>query len=73
MMPGKISQRVVTDRLAWIDRMLGEIRSLPMQSQSAFMADTRNILGRVGDGLSSEAYRDRGWIKNHQSELDETL
>lgn len=43
MMPSKISKRVVTDRLAWIDRMLGEIRSLPLQSQSAFMADTRNI------------------------------
>lgn len=43
MMPAKISKRVVTDRLAWIDRMLGEIRSLPLQSQSAFMADTRNI------------------------------
>lgn len=43
MMPSKISKRVVTDRLAWIDRMLGEIHSLPLQSQSAFMADSRNI------------------------------
>ena len=43
MMPSKISKRVVTDRLAWVDRMLAEIRSLPLQSQSAFMSDTRNI------------------------------
>lgn len=43
MMPGKISKRVVTDRLAWIDRMLGEIRSLPLQSQSSFTEDSRNI------------------------------
>jgi len=43
MMPGKISKRIVTDRLAWIDRMLREIRSLPLQSQSSFMEDSRNI------------------------------
>lgn len=42
-MPGIISKRVVTDRLAWIDRMLGEIRSLPLQSQSSFTEDSRNI------------------------------
>jgi uncharacterized protein YutE (UPF0331/DUF86 family) len=43
MMPGKISKRVVTDRLAWIDRMLAEIRSLPLSSLSSFMEDSRNI------------------------------
>ena len=43
MMPGKISKRIVSDRLAWIDRMLGEIRSLPLASQSTFMEDSRNI------------------------------
>jgi len=43
MMPGKISKRVVSDRLAWIDRMLREIRSLPLESQSIFMGDSRNI------------------------------
>lgn len=47
MLPGKLSKRVVTDRLAWVDRMLGEIRSLPLQSQSAFMADSRNRCGRI--------------------------
>lgn len=43
MMPGKISKRVVSDRLAWVDRMLREIRSLPLESQSVFMEDSRNI------------------------------
>ena len=43
MLPGKISKRVVSDRLAWIDRMLREIRSLPLQSQASFMEDSRNV------------------------------
>jgi len=43
MMPGKISKRVVADRLAWIDRMLAEIRSLPLGSHSLFLKDSRNI------------------------------
>jgi uncharacterized protein YutE (UPF0331/DUF86 family) len=43
MLPGKLSKRVVTDRLAWVDRMLAEIRSLPLGSQSAFMGDSRNV------------------------------
>lgn len=29
MSPGNISKRVVSDRLAWVDRMLNEIRALP--------------------------------------------
>ncbi len=43
MVPGKISKRVVSDRLAWVDRMLSEIRALPLESKSTFMQDTRNI------------------------------
>lgn len=43
MMPGKISKRIVADRLAWVDRMLKEIRSLPLQSLSSFTGDSRNI------------------------------
>ena len=43
MLPGKISKRVVSDRLAWIVRMLGEIRALPLKSKSVFMQDSRNI------------------------------
>lgn len=43
MVPGKISKRVVSDRLAWVDRMLSEIRALPLESKTLFMQDTRNI------------------------------
>jgi uncharacterized protein YutE (UPF0331/DUF86 family) len=43
MVPGKISKRVIADRLAWVDKMLNEIRSLPLDSKQTFMQDTRNI------------------------------
>lgn len=43
MVPGKISKRVVADRLAWVDKMLNEIRTLPLDSKTTFMQDTRNI------------------------------
>jgi uncharacterized protein YutE (UPF0331/DUF86 family) len=43
MLPGKLSKRVVVDRLAWIDRMMSEIRALPLETQSDFLSDSRNI------------------------------
>jgi uncharacterized protein YutE (UPF0331/DUF86 family) len=43
MLPGKISKRVVSDRLAWVDRMLGEIRALPLKDKTVFMQDSRNV------------------------------
>jgi uncharacterized protein YutE (UPF0331/DUF86 family) len=43
MVPGKISKKVITDRLAWVDKMMGEIRALPLNSKTTFMQDTRNI------------------------------
>jgi len=43
MVPGKISKRVVADRLAWVDKMVSEIRALPLDSKPTFMQDTRNI------------------------------
>ncbi len=43
MMPDKLSKRVVSDRLAWVDAMLAEIRTLPLGSREAFFADRRNI------------------------------
>ena len=43
MIPGKISKRVVSDRLAWVDRMFKEIRALPLDSKTGFMQDSRNI------------------------------
>ena len=44
MMPDKLSKRVVADRLAWVDKMLGEIRRLPLVSQETFFSDARNPL-----------------------------
>ena len=43
MTPDKISKHVTSDRLAWVERMLGEIRSLPLDSPQAFFADQRNL------------------------------
>lgn len=43
MLPGKLSKRVVVDRLAWIDRMLSEIQALPLETQSDFLSDSRNV------------------------------
>lgn len=43
MLPGKISKRVISDRLAWVDRMLSEIHSLPLESKTLFMQDSRNV------------------------------
>lgn len=43
MTPGAISKRVVSDRLAWIRKMVGEIRSLPLDDREKFFADRRNV------------------------------
>ena len=43
MTPGKISRRVVADRLAWVERMVAEIRTLPLTDRNAFFADRRNL------------------------------
>lgn len=43
MTPSAISKRVVADRLDLIDSFLREIRSLPLENQSGFFADRRNI------------------------------
>ena len=43
MSPGKISKRVVADRLDWINRMMKEIESLPLRDYETFTEDKRNI------------------------------
>ena len=43
MTPTAISKRVVANRLDLIDSLLREIRSLPLENQSGFFADRRNI------------------------------
>jgi uncharacterized protein YutE (UPF0331/DUF86 family) len=43
MMPQKISARIVADRLDWVDKMLTELRALPLQPRDKFFADNRNV------------------------------
>jgi len=43
MSPGKLSKRVIGDRLAWIDKMVAEIRALPLDSYGEFSANRRDV------------------------------
>lgn len=43
MMAELICKRIVLDRLAWVERMVGEIRALPLSDRTAFFADRRNV------------------------------
>jgi len=43
MSPGSISGRVVVDRLDWINKMIKEIESLPLNDYETFTDDKRNI------------------------------
>lgn len=43
MSPSKVSQRIVLDRIAWVDRMMMEIRSLPLSDRAVFLAESRNV------------------------------
>lgn len=43
MMAGLVSKRVVSDRLAWVERMMDEIRALPLEDRTAFFSDRRNV------------------------------
>jgi uncharacterized protein YutE (UPF0331/DUF86 family) len=43
MSPGKISEKVVKDRLAWIEEMVSSIRALPLSDIDSFVQDARNV------------------------------
>lgn len=43
MTPGRISEKVVTGRLAWIEEMLAGIAALPLEDENVFMQDPRNV------------------------------
>lgn len=43
MSPGKISEKVITERLAWIKEMVGSIRALPLTDFDAFVQDPRSV------------------------------
>jgi uncharacterized protein YutE (UPF0331/DUF86 family) len=41
--PGLISKKVLADRLNWVEKMTGGIRTLPLGSSQEFSMDRRNI------------------------------
>jgi uncharacterized protein YutE (UPF0331/DUF86 family) len=41
--PEKLSKRVIGDRLAWLDKMVAEIRALPLDSYEEFSANQRDV------------------------------
>jgi len=43
MSPGRISRRVVADRLDWTNKMIKEIESLPLKDYETFTKDKRNV------------------------------
>lgn len=43
MSPEKISQRIVSYRMDWIERMIREVRLLPLDDYNEFIADRRNV------------------------------
>ncbi len=44
MSPGRISKRVVADRLNWIKQMMKEIKSLPLKDYETFTSTDNNIV-----------------------------
>jgi uncharacterized protein YutE (UPF0331/DUF86 family) len=43
MSPSKVLKKIVIDRIAWVERMVNEIRSLSLASLESFRADARNV------------------------------
>ncbi len=44
MTRGNISRRVVAERVKWVETILAQIKSLPVQDEEVFFADPRNPL-----------------------------
>jgi len=43
MTPSKINKEVVTQRVSWILQMIEAMRELPLQNQTEFLKDRRNV------------------------------
>lgn len=43
MTPSTATKRILADRLEWIDKMVNEIRSLPLATFEEFSVDSRNV------------------------------
>ena len=44
MTTGKISRRIIVDRLAQLDHLLKQVRAFPLDDRDAFFADPCNVL-----------------------------
>ncbi len=53
MSPAKVSERIVTARVAWVRDMAARIRALPLDSYDSFVSDRRNV-------AAAESYLRRG-------------
>jgi hypothetical protein len=73
MSPGKISEKVITERLAWIEDMVAGIRALPLTDLDSFVQDPRNVAAAESYLMCVEqiedvlriAYRLRDWVASH--------
>ncbi|MFO7876678.1 MAG: DUF86 domain-containing protein [Desulfovermiculus sp.] len=43
MSPGRVSQRIVADRISWVQTMLADIQSLPLESFEQFTQERRTM------------------------------
>jgi uncharacterized protein YutE (UPF0331/DUF86 family) len=43
MNPGRVSQRIVADRISWVQTMLADIQSLPLESFEQFTQERRTM------------------------------
>ena len=43
MSPGKVSQRIVADRISWVQTMLADIQSLPLENLEMFTQERRTM------------------------------
>ena len=43
MSPGRVSQRIVADRISWVQTMLADIQSLPLENLEMFTQERRTM------------------------------
>ena len=43
MSPSQLRAKIVAERMAWINRMLANLRALPLDTYAAFQSDPRNL------------------------------
>ena len=77
MSPGKLNKRVIGDRLAWLDKMVAEIRALPLESYEEFSSTPKNVwaaescLRRALESIFDLGRHilAKGWVTSLRSEM----